>query len=234
MELIDTKSIPKPVNLANRCIYIIGPQSFQNECISYFLNNECDVKCNSGIDFECIYDVINEKKVNRKNLLLVDVSGKDLNTLLFDFKGDNKRVISFFNVALFNMKHNTRTEKEALRLGLRGFFYVNDKKEVFLKGIHTIFDGQLWVSRDVLEECIVESSNNLSHLNPDSMENNKYHLTKRELEILALVTVGTKNDEIANKLFISPHTVKTHLYNVFKKIHVANRLQAALWAAKNL
>ena len=154
--------------------------------------------------------------------------------LLFDFNGDNKRVISFFYVALFNMKHNTRSEKEALRLGLRGFFYTNDKKEVFLKGIHAIFDGQLWVSRDVLAECIVESNNNLSHLNPESVENSKYHLTKRELEILALVTVGTKNDEIANKLFISPHTVKTHLYNVFKKIHVANRLQAALWAAKNL
>jgi DNA-binding CsgD family transcriptional regulator len=59
-------------------------------------------------------------------------------------------------------------------------------------------------------------------------------LTPREVEILAMVAVGAKNEEIAEKLYISPHTVKTHIYNIFKKIDVPNRLQAALWAASNL
>lgn len=59
-------------------------------------------------------------------------------------------------------------------------------------------------------------------------------ITPREMEILAMVAVGAKNEEIADKLGISPHTVKTHVYNMCKKIGVPNRLQAALWAAKNL
>ena len=59
-------------------------------------------------------------------------------------------------------------------------------------------------------------------------------LTPREIEILGMIALGASNTEIAEKLFISPNTVKTHIYNLFKKINVTNRLQAAFWAAKNL
>ena len=59
-------------------------------------------------------------------------------------------------------------------------------------------------------------------------------LTSREIEVLTVLASGVKNDEIASKLHISPHTVKTHLYTIYKKIEVDNRLQAVLWATKNL
>jgi DNA-binding NarL/FixJ family response regulator len=59
-------------------------------------------------------------------------------------------------------------------------------------------------------------------------------LTRREREILVLISCGSTNESISSKLYISMHTVKTHIYNIFKKIGVPNRLQAALWAAKHL
>ena len=60
------------------------------------------------------------------------------------------------------------------------------------------------------------------------------HLTHREIEILTMIAHGAPNSLIADQLCISPHTVKTHIYNIFKKIEVPNRLQAAFWAIKNI
>ena len=62
----------------------------------------------------------------------------------------------------------------------------------------------------------------------------KAGLTMREVEILGHLTHGATNDQIASALFLSRHTVKTHLYNIFRKLGVSNRLQATLWAAENL
>jgi DNA-binding NarL/FixJ family response regulator len=59
-------------------------------------------------------------------------------------------------------------------------------------------------------------------------------LTSREREILCRLACGAKNKEIAADLCISLHTVKTHIYKIYKKINVSDRLQAALWAATYL
>ena len=54
------------------------------------------------------------------------------------------------------------------------------------------------------------------------------------MEIVSLIALGYSNSEIANTLYISHHTVRTHIYNIFKKIGVSTRFQAALWTAQHL
>ena len=58
-------------------------------------------------------------------------------------------------------------------------------------------------------------------------------LTKRELEVLKNIAFGNSNREIAISLKISERTVKNHIFNIFKKIAVTDRTQAAVFAIRN-
>ncbi len=63
-----------------------------------------------------------------------------------------------------------------------------------------------------------------------SEENN---LTSREIEVLELIAEGMINKEIARQLYISEKTVKNHVSNIFKKLEVSDRTQAAIYAFKH-
>ncbi|MCJ5932067.1 LuxR C-terminal-related transcriptional regulator, partial [Klebsiella pneumoniae] len=67
---------------------------------------------------------------------------------------------------------------------------------------------------------------------PSPVENSP--LTERECEILNELRCGATNLDIARALFISENTVRTHLYNVFRKLSVKNRTQAVSWANEHL
>jgi DNA-binding NarL/FixJ family response regulator len=58
-------------------------------------------------------------------------------------------------------------------------------------------------------------------------------LTKRELEVLKLLAIGMYNKEVAENLEISERTVKNHVSNIFKKLEVTDRTQAAVFAIRN-
>jgi DNA-binding NarL/FixJ family response regulator len=59
------------------------------------------------------------------------------------------------------------------------------------------------------------------------------HLTRREVQILQLVAEGRTNAEIARTLWVAPRTVKFHLSNIYRKLDVANRMEASRWAARH-
>ncbi|MCP2239867.1 DNA-binding NarL/FixJ family response regulator [Thermoanaerobacterium thermosaccharolyticum] len=61
----------------------------------------------------------------------------------------------------------------------------------------------------------------------------KKELTDREMQILSLIAEGYSNKEIADKLFLSEKTVKNHVYNIFRKLDVKDRTQAAIYLLKN-
>ncbi|MGE4469793.1 MAG: LuxR C-terminal-related transcriptional regulator [Desulfovibrio sp.] len=130
-------------------------------------------------------------------------------------------------IALFNAERDQTLTDSALRHGARGVFFEDDSLEHVARGLEAISRGELWYARDVLARGLQKE------VDPDPGHGPE-PLTRKEKEILAAVAAGSTNKEIAEKLFISVHTVKTHLYNVYRKINASNRLQATLWATKNL
>ena len=209
-------------------VYIVGPRKLQNEAIASCLERETGDQCFVFGDINNI-PPDDPKDSGLQRLVLLDCQGKDQKNVLAELRPYLRQKRSGNRVALFNVFRDLGIEKRCVAEGIRGFFYEEDQLENLLKGVRAVQNGDWWLSREVMIKCILEGTDE----NVSSRRGSET-LTRRQTEILAQVAVGASNDEIAEKLCVSPHTVKTHLYNVFKKIKVTNRLQAALWAAKHL
>lgn len=113
---------------------------------------------------------------------------------------------------------------------LVGVFYIDDDVSLLLKGMDKIMNDEMWLSRKVAQDYI----EHFRCANTVTTSQAYANLTKREKEIMRLLGHGASNVQIADELFVSENTVKTHLHNIFKKINAKNRLQALLWANNNI
>lgn len=216
--------------LSNRYsrIYLVGVGNSLNGALSYVFEREVCSKCVILRDGDSIPIMEESSKGRDKILFLIDCVERDFEKELIDLGTKEIRHESV-TTALFNLQRGTGIEKRAFNKGIKGFFYRNDSLEQMLKGIRSLIQGEIWASRDILVQVALQS-----RMKKTQSVHEKTALTHREVEILALLSIGSSNDDIAEKLFISPNTVKTHLYRIFRKINVPNRFQAALWAAKSL
>ena len=208
-----------------RRIYIVGPHRLQNEIMASFIGIRMGVECRVEYEFA---KVPPEGGVGR-DLTLFDCRGRGAEPLLSGLRSEKNNFTARHLLALFNVREAVEIEKEALGLGVRGFFYDHDGSAILLKGISAIFDNQLWLSRKKFHEVLESGFGD-----PVVKKKTQGGLTVRETEILNALALGIPNETIAKKFCISPHTVKTHIYHIFRKIDVKNRIQAARWAMNNL
>ncbi len=131
---------------------------------------------------------------------------------------------------LLNCESDIAHNELLLWQNLAGVFYTSDSLERLTQGLEKVIQGELWLSRRILQNCLMFYRERQSSVSTPVYSN----LTPREKEIIKLLGEGASNSEIANALFVSENTVKTHLHNVFKKIKVKNRLQALLWVKDNI
>jgi DNA-binding NarL/FixJ family response regulator len=208
-------------------VHIIGPLKFQNKLMAWYLQENTGLicACSKNLNAESFSGPPGEKTT----LILLDCLGNDLtglwSTIRSFFDSGNKG----YYIAIFNMPTGQPFGNDLVKKGVRGIFYNSDPLPNFAKGVPAILNGELWYSRRDLMKCLLDSDDDSEF----ALERRGL-LTSREKEILILIASGISNTQIADKLNISRNTVKTHLYNIYNKIKVPNRLQAALWAAKHL
>lgn len=117
---------------------------------------------------------------------------------------------------------------QALQLGARGVVRKDALGEL-VSAIRAVLDGQYWLDGKIVPN-VVQLLNELAASTKSAPARNDFGLTPRELEIVALVTEGCGNREIAGRLTISEETVKRHLTHVFDKVGMSTRLELALFA----
>ncbi|AZL85937.1 MULTISPECIES: LuxR C-terminal-related transcriptional regulator [Aliivibrio] len=125
---------------------------------------------------------------------------------------------------LFNVTNENITKNIMRYPSVVGVFYEKDNVDVISEGVKKIIDGEMWLSRKITNDLI-----SIYRSKQNGILTSSVSLTTREKEILKLLSLGASNIDIANTLFVSENTVKTHLHNVFKKLNVKNRLQAMIW-----
>jgi DNA-binding NarL/FixJ family response regulator len=117
----------------------------------------------------------------------------------------------------------------AISLGAAGYLMKDTTSEGIINAIRTVASGEAILDMDILEQVINELSEGTR---PTSLRDEIPALTPQEVRILQLITEGLNNGTIAEILSLSPNTVKSHVRNIFSKLGVSDRTQAAIWAIR--
>jgi DNA-binding NarL/FixJ family response regulator len=111
-----------------------------------------------------------------------------------------------------------------IKLGASGCLLASDNPSLILKAVRAVHGGDTWFGRSTLLLAL----RNLIGEAPAPIAFDDKRLTPREGEIFDLVGLGLTNKEVARKLDISDHTVKTHLHRIYVKLHQSGRYKALL------
>lgn len=105
-----------------------------------------------------------------------------------------------------------------------GFISPDISPALLVRAVKAVEKGEIWVSREIISVIHEDFSRQIKKKN--YREDLFKIFSAREKEVLVLISKGCSNKAIAERLFISEKTVKTHLYNIYKKLDVSNRAEA--------
>ena len=191
------------------------------EALERRMKNICIVETvTDGI--KCV-ELLRERNVD---IIITDITEKSDGIRILEYIKEARRTES---VIILTDSAAREPLDMVLEFQVRGYILTTSSLEELEEGILCAAKGKCYIDKNMREMTKNTAQPECQEKNVDVTA----ILTKREVEILKLLTGGLLNKEIAYKLSISEKTVKNHISNIFKKTGVSDRTQAAVYAIKN-
>lgn len=175
-------------------------------------------------DGEECFAYLNDAEVLPDVLLLdINMPGKNGIEVLEEIKN---RKLNLY-VLMLTVHNEVEYLLKAIDIGASGYILKDSESAELKKAISVVMSGESYIQPSLIPAL------NSRLLKRDTDKDKIESMTRREVEVLILTANGMFNKEIATTLNISERTVKNHLSNIFKKIDVADRTQAAVFAIRN-
>ncbi len=170
-------------------------------------------------------ECLNVLNTYHPDVLLLDINMPKKNGLevLMALNNRNYRV----KVLILTVHNEVEYLMKAMDIGVDGYLLKDSESSELKRAILTVINGETYIQPSLIPMY------NSKMINLESDYSKIESLTKRELDVLKSLALGMYNKEIAIKLEISERTVKNHVSNIFKKISVSDRTQAAVFAIRN-
>lgn len=204
-------------------IMIADDHSMIREGLKSLLELEGDIQVVA--EAEDGVDCLEKLKICTPDVLLLDINMPRKNGLevLQTLKSSKSKV----KVLVLTVHNEVEYLMKAVDIGVDGYILKDSESAELKKAIFSIVEGENYIQPSLIPAL------NSKMIEKNRDEGKIESLTKRELEVLKLLAVGMYNKEVAERLNISERTVKNHVSNIFKKIEVTDRTQAAVFAIRN-
>lgn len=207
-------------------VIIADDHSMVREGLKQLIELEEDIRVidQAGNGEEVVQKVLEKKP----NVVLMDLNMPILNGI--DAVKILKEKHCQSKIIMLTIHNEVEYLFKTVEIGIDGYILKDSEAEVLMKAIRTVYHGESYIQPNMAAQ-LVKKMNRMKN-NFDEKVDIKSELTKREVEVLQLITEGLLNKEIAQALSISEKTVKNHVSNIFRKINVCDRTQAAVYAIK--
>jgi DNA-binding NarL/FixJ family response regulator len=157
------------------------------------------------------------------DIILMDINMPGLNGI--EATKMVKKEYPKIKVLAFSQYKEKRFVKQILKSGANGYLLKISAADELIKAIRMVMDGGMYLSEDLPNIFDEKPKNRSDNLFPD--------LTTREIEVLKCICEEKNSQEIADCLYISPHTVETHRANLLLKVGAKNTAGLVKWAVEN-